>query len=179
MSSGPGHCGAGAGWTLAKRSGYEAAVLTVVLFATLALFALVVSQPLFYWVALGAASDALPGPAYAALRQAINPVMNRRLLPLYGAALLSAVALCGLAAAHGQSALAAGTAGAIAGLVIDAVLAVRRNVPINMLMDAWDPASPPADWTEHRRRWRAAFATRQLVLAAAFASLLAGTLASR
>lgn len=152
-------------------------MLTVVLFVTLVLFALVVSQPFFYWVALGAASDQLPGPAYAALRQAINPIMNRRLLPIYAAALLGGLVSFGLAVAAGDGALAAGIAGAIAGLILDATLAVKRNVPINTLMDGWDPADPPADWADQRRRWRAAFAIRQLILAAAFASLLAGTLA--
>jgi hypothetical protein len=154
-------------------------VLTVVLFATLVLFALVVSQPFFYWIALGAASDAMPGPTYVALRQAINAIMNRRLLPLYVATLVSGLVLCVLALARGHTGLAAGTAGAIAGLVVDAILAVRLNLPINNAMDGWDPANPPADWAEQRRRWRAAFATRQLLLAAAFASLLLGTLASR
>ena len=147
--------------------------------ATLALFALVVSQPFFYWVALGSAFETLPGPAYATVRQAINAIMNRRLLPLYVATLVSGLVLFALALAGHRSGLAAGTAGAIAGLVADAILAVRRNVPINNAMDAWDPANPPADWTEQRRRWRAAFAIRQVVLAAAFASLLAGTLAHR
>lgn len=154
-------------------------MLTLILFATLLLFALVVSQPFFYWVALGAASDALPGPAYAALRQAINAAISRRLVVLYVATLASALLLAGTAAARGEFGLAAGAAGASIGLVVDAILAVRRNVPLNTAMDAWDPRVPPPDWEDLRRRWRAAFATRQLVLAAAFVSLLAGTLAGR
>jgi hypothetical protein len=152
---------------------------TLIAYAAVLLYAVVVSQPLFYWLALGAASDRLPGPAYAALRQAINPIMSRRLVPLYAAALSAAVLLCIVAVARGRAGVAAGAAAASAALVIDAVLALRRNVPINDAMDGWDPAHPPADWADLRRRWRAAFAVRQLVLVAGFASLLAAALAGR
>lgn len=154
-------------------------MLTLVHFATLLLFALVVSQPFFYLLALGAVSDSLSGPTYVEMRQAINRVMNRRLVPLYVATLVSALLLCGLAARAGALGLALGSAGAIVGLAIDAVLAVRRNVPINNVMDTWNTADLPAEWADHRRRWRDAFATRQAVLAAAFACLLTGTLAGR
>lgn len=154
-------------------------MLTLAHFSTLLLFALVVSQPFFYLLALGAVSDSLSGPAYVEMRQAINREMNRRLVALYAATLVSALWLCGLAAYAGAGGLTLGTAAAIVGLAIDTVLALRRNVPINNVMDTWDTANLPAEWADYRRRWRYAFATRQAVLAAAFACLLAGTLAGR
>jgi hypothetical protein len=154
-------------------------MLEVTLFATLILFALVVSQPLFYLVALGRASGALSAPAYIELRQRINAVMNVRLVPLYVATLASTLALAWSAFAHGERLLATAALAAATGLIADAVLAVRRNVPINTRMDGWDPASPPADWEAQRAQWTAAFATRQVVLATAYAALLAGAVASR
>jgi hypothetical protein len=154
-------------------------VLGLVTFVTLALFALVASQPLFYLVALSRASGTLAGPAYVELRQRINAVMNVRLVPLYGATLATTGLLAWLAFARGERLLGAAALAALAGLVADAILAVRRNVPINTQMDAWDPAAPPADWETQRARWRDAFATRQAVLSAAFALLLAGVVASR
>lgn len=154
-------------------------MLGLATFVTLALFSLVASQPLFYLVSLGRASGGLSGPAYAELRQRINAVMNRRLVPLYGATLASALLLAWAALARGERGLAAAAALASAGLVADAVLAVRRNVPINAEMDHWSPSDPPADWATWRARWAAAFATRQIVLSLAWAILLAGVVASR
>lgn len=154
-------------------------MLALATFLTLVLFSLVVSQPFFFLVALSRASGALSGPAYVELRQRINAVMNRRLVPLYGATLASAGVLAWTAYARGERVLAGAALAAIAGLVADAILAVRRNVPINARMDAWTPASPPADWETERARWSAAFALRQVVLSIAYASLLAGVVASR
>jgi hypothetical protein len=77
------------------------------------------------------------------------------------------------------TALGAAALVALARLVVDAVLAVRRNVPINARMDSWSLANVPADWQEHRAGWMAAFSIRQAVLALAYAALLAGVVASR
>lgn len=149
-------------------------MLALATLTTLVLFAFVVSQPFFYWVALGPASGALSPAAYVELRQRINAVMNGRLPRLYLATLLSALWLLWVAIGRGDHLVTLTTVIAIAGLVTDAVLAVRRNVPINALMDAWNPAAVPSDWEEQRSRWVAAFATRQVVLTLAFASLLVG-----
>lgn len=154
-------------------------MLGLATFVTLVLFALVASQPLFYLFVLTSAADALSGPAYVELRQRVNAVMNVRLLPLDAATLASTGLVAWLAFARAERLLAATALAALAGLVVDASLAVRRNVPINAQMDGWDPASPPADWEAQRTRWREAFATRQAVLPAAFAILLAGVVASR
>lgn len=154
-------------------------MLAIATFAALVLFAFVVSQPFFWLVALGRASGALSGPAYVELRQRINAVMNVRLAPLYGATAASCAALAWAAFARGDGALGASALLALAGLPLDAILAVRRNVPINQQMDAWSPASPRADWESCRARWVAAFATRQAVLAIPYAALLAGVVASR
>jgi hypothetical protein len=153
-------------------------MLGLATFSTLVLFALVMSQPFFFLLALGRASGALSGPAYVELRQRINAIMNARLRPLYGATLASAALLAWLAFARGERLLGVATLLAIAGLVSDAALAVRRNVPINAEMDRWSPSEPPADWATQRVRWTAAFATRQAVLAAAYLILLAGVVAS-
>ncbi len=154
-------------------------MLAFATFTTLVLFALVMSQPLFYLVALGRASGALSAPAYVELRQRINAVMNVRLVPLYGATLVSALLLAWAAFAREERVLGAAALLAVAGLAADAVLAIRRNVPINTFMDAWSPTNVPADWETHRARWTAAFATRQVVLALAYAALLVGVVANR
>ena len=157
---------------------YDVDVLAVATFTTLVLFALVVSQPLFYLVALGPAAGALSASAYVELRQRINAIMNVRLVPLYGATLASTLLLVWLALARGERLLGAAALIALAGLVVDAVLAVRKNVPINTQMDGWSATNVPADWETHRARWTAAFATRQVVLTIAYGTLLAGVVAS-
>jgi hypothetical protein len=154
-------------------------VLELATFTTRALFAVVVSQPLFYLVALSRASGALSAPAYVELRQRINAVMNVRLVLLYGATVVSTLVLIWAAVARGERLLAAAALVALAGLVVDAIVAVRRNVPINTRMDGWSPTNVPADWQSQRAGWNAAFSIRQVVLGGAYAALLMGVIASR
>ena len=140
----------------------------------LLVFALVASQPLFYAVALSHASRVLSAPAYIELRNAINPVMKRRVPVMYLGALASGIGVWVSSVLAGERWMAATSAVALAALVGDAVLMLRENVPINGVIETWTPTRYPADWETYRTRWMAIFAVRQLLLGAGFVSLLAG-----
>ena len=132
--------------------------------AALLVFSVVASQPLFYLLVLDRASASLGGPAYVELRHRIDEVMTARLPALYLAALAAVLSVAAVGWWRGAVALAGGAGVAAACLVADAVLAVKRNVPINALIRSWSPEAPPADWAAARSRWRAAFAVRTVVL---------------
>jgi hypothetical protein len=144
---------------------------------TLLLFAFVVSQPFFYLLALDRASNALAGPAYVALRQQINAAIEKPLIRLYVITLLAAIALSVLAFVQGARGLALGSGIAAICLAVDAVLAVKRNVPINTIMNAWSTSDLPEEWATYRAHWNAAFTARKVVLAAGFLALVAGLVA--
>lgn len=146
-------------------------VLAVLGLAALLAYCVVASQPLFYLLVLDRASTSLAGPAYVELRHRIDEVMTARLPAVYLAALGSALALSALAGWRGASGLAIGGVAAAASVALDAVLAVKRNVPVNTEIRAWNPAAPPADWAEVRARWRAAFAVRTVVLCTGLVAL--------
>ncbi len=59
-------------------------------------------------------------------------------------------------------------------LLLDLVLMMRENVPINGVMDRWSTTSYPEDWEQYRRRWFAVFRSRQVLLLVGFSSVLAG-----
>jgi hypothetical protein len=146
----------------------------VALLASLAAYSVVASQPLFYLVAMSRAQRALSAAAYIELRQAVNPVMGKRVPPIYLAALLSLVALAVFALRAGDG-LRSGAAGvALACLVVDLILMTRVSVPINAAIDAWTAADHPADWQKYRERWFGIFAYREAALLVGFASLLVG-----
>lgn len=142
--------------------------------ASVLAYAVVVSQPLAYLVFLTAAQRALTAPAYIELRQRINPVMTRRLGTIYVAALVAVLLLLGLALRGGQGTVTAGAAVALLCLVVDAVLMLRENVPINRVIDGWSTTDYPAEWQHYRDRWFAVFSTRQVVLLIGFAAVVAG-----
>jgi hypothetical protein len=57
--------------------------------------------------------------------------------------------------------------------IIIILFSVVGPVPINNRVKAWDPDQPPKDWEIQRRRWDKLNAVRVLLIAVAFATLLA------
>ncbi|MFN0063232.1 MAG: hypothetical protein ACKVPX_12065 [Myxococcaceae bacterium] len=60
--------------------------------------------------------------------------------------------------------LASGAGLAIACLVMDAVLAIKLNVPINSAINGWRTSALPEDWQTYRARWHRALAIRRIFL---------------
>lgn len=149
-------------------------MLGVATVLTLAGYSIVVSQPLAYLLFLSRAQQALSAPAFIELRQRINPVMNRRLPAIYLSTLAAAIWLLTLSWGSGHRSLAAAASVAILCLVLDLVLTVRGNLPINQAMDRWSTSDFPADWQAQRTRWFAAFRRRQVVLILGYLTLLVG-----
>jgi hypothetical protein len=149
-------------------------MIHIPLIAALLGYAVVVSQPLFYIVALGHAQRALSAPAYIELRQHINSVMSSRVPVIYLSTLV-AVAVSLLLSLSDWSGIVLITTGiALLCLVIDIIFMVRENVPINTVIDGWSTTSYPEDWEHYRAQWFAIFTYRQVVLLIGFLSLLVG-----
>lgn len=139
---------------------------------SLLLFSVVVSQPLFYWLALGRATGRLSCGAYVELRQQINAAIVKRLMGSYAVTLIALLALAGTAWSHGRLSIVGGAAGAAVALVADLALAAKLNIPINKRMDGWPLNAVPSDWETQRNAWDAALGVRRVVLLAGFVGLV-------
>jgi hypothetical protein len=149
-------------------------MLTALSIATLFAYTLVMSQPLFFVFALGRASLALSGPAYAELRQRINGAITRPLVVVYAVTFVACLTVAALAAKEGATTSAAGVGLAALTLVVDLGMAAKGNVPLNAVMNAWDPAALPPDWASKRAAWHRVFAVRQIVLCIGYAAFVVG-----
>jgi hypothetical protein len=149
-------------------------MIRVAIIANLIAYSIVVSQPLFYMVALTGAQRALSAPAYIELRQRINALMSRRVSVIYLGALIMASLLLVLALRIQGWGVVATTLVALLCLLLDVVLMIRENVPINGVIDRWSTTSYPDDWETYRTKWFAVFGYRQVVLLVGFLSLLIG-----
>jgi hypothetical protein len=137
-------------------------------------YSIVVSQPLAYLFFIGRAQRELSPAAYIELRQRINSMMTRRVLAVYSSTLATVLLLLVLSLLiRNWSSLITATV-ALLCLVIDVVLMVRGNLPINGVMDRWSTTNYPEDWEHYRSKWFATFAYRQVVLLVGFFSLLVG-----
>lgn len=149
-------------------------VTRMAILANLLAYSTVVSQPLFYIVALTSAQRALSGPAYVELRQRINTVMNRRVPVIYLTALATTLVLIVLSWRAGMSRVFITTILALLCLLGDLALMLRENAPINGAIDRWSPTNHPEDWEAYRSKWFAIFAYRQIILLLGLISLLIG-----
>ena len=136
---------------------------------------LIMSQPLFFAFALGRASLALSGPAYAELRQRINGAITKPLVVVYALTFVACLAVASLAAMDGAKTTAAGVGLAALMLVIDLGIAAKGNVPLNAAMNRWDPGALPEDWATKRAAWHRVFAVRQVVLSIGYLAFVVGS----
>lgn len=137
-------------------------------------YSLVVSQPLFYLVAMTSAQHALSAPAYIELRQSINSVMTRRISWIYLGALVMTLLLIVLSFLGREWLLLGTTVVSLLCLGADIVFMLRENLPINGVIDQWSPTNYPEDWETYRMKWFSIFGYRQVLLLVGFFSLLIG-----
>lgn len=149
-------------------------MLAALSIATLFAYTLVMSQPLFFAFALGRASLALSGPAYAELRQRINGAITRPLVVVYVLTFVACLTIVALAQKEGATTTATGVGLAALTLVVDLGLATKGNVPLNAAMNRWDPTALPPDWATKRAAWHRVFAVRQIVLFVGYVAFVAG-----
>lgn len=138
------------------------------------LYAIVVSQPLFYLVAFGTASARMKAPAYIEMRNHIDDLMQQRGSKVYYAALGSSVLFSGLALFYGPTLLWITSLIALVCLLLDIRVMFQKNLPINGIIKTWTPTQYPPDWEQYRGKWLQAFAYRQFFLVAGFVALLVG-----
>ena len=149
-------------------------MIRIAMVTSLIAYAIVVSQPLFYMVAMGRAQRALSAAAYIELRQCINSVMTRRVPVIYSSALVTVlvVLVLSLRLRNGSGLVTATVA--LVCLVVDVYLMMRENVPINGVVDQWSTTRYPKDWESYRTKWFEIFAYRQIALLVGFFALLVG-----
>lgn len=146
----------------------------IAIITNLVAYSVVASQPLFYVVAMSSAQRALSAPAYIELRQHINSVMSRRVSVIYLSTLATLLVLLAASYRSWNRNLLITSGIALVCLVIDIILMVRENVPINSVIDRWSTTNYPKDWEDYRAKWFAIFNYRQVVLLVGFLSLLVG-----
>lgn len=138
----------------------------------LLLFLIIVSQGIFYLFALNKALSGISIDAYAEVRNATDQVIEWRLKLVYPAALvIGFVTTLSLIKNSGTLVLVT-TAISLLCVIVDLVLAVKFNVPINSQFHDYPAAAQEVDWVAMRRTWLQILEIRGLVQVFGFLSLL-------
>ncbi len=141
---------------------------------TLLAYSIIVSQSFMYLLSLKQVQLNLDADAYTALRKLTDTSMRGSLTYVVYAALLASLASVIVTIKNPGGVVFITAVIAFIALVIDTVLTLKGNLPINDVINTWSAGHIPANWMEHRTKWFEIFQWRQMAVITGFVSLLVG-----
>ena len=146
--------------------------LKILIFLNVLVYSVIVSQSFMYMIALRNVQENMGAGFYIELRKLLDRNFLKKFkFVVYTALLLSCLLM--LAAFFQSSVLfLVGSVLAFAGLLVDVLLAVKGNMPINRIINSWTLETFPANWVEYRSRWLYWFSWRQVANISGFIALL-------
>lgn len=148
--------------------------IKITLFITLLLYAFVISQSFFYILAMSRVLKEMQPAAYIEARQLLDKNLQVSLRSVYYLALAASVALVAFCVVNPVGLLFICSIVALVSLIVDILLSLKGNVPLNKIINTWTVSDYPRNWKEYRSRWSAIYMIRQAVNITGFISLLAG-----
>lgn len=150
--------------------------LKILILLNLIIYSVIVSQSFMYMIALRNVQESLDAASYIELRKLLDRNFRRKFKTVVYSALLLGLALTVAAVFQSSGVLLAGSSVAFAGLLIDIVLIVKGNMPINRYINSWTLETFPANWVDYRNKWLYWFSWRQVANITGFIALLIAAL---
>lgn len=147
-------------------------IVNVVLFITLLAYSFIVSQSFMYILTLRGVSMELDFSSYLELRKRIDHHMRQKFKYAVYGSLLASVALVAVTVPEPGSIRFVGALIAFICIVVDTVLTVKGNIPINAEINSWTQAKHPDNWNDFRVKWLRIFRYRQTANSIGYISLL-------
>ena len=135
-----------------------------------------VSQPLFYLLALADAQKTLRPSAYIELRNLLDRKLQLNLRIVYYTTFCTHLLLILVSFVTNSTVLLATSLVAAAALFADMMLLFRGDIPINKAIQTRTPENYPPDWKNYRNKWFFYYHRRQIADIIGFLSLLTGAI---
>jgi hypothetical protein len=146
--------------------------LKILIFLNLIVYSVIVSQSFMYMIALRNVQESMGAASYIELRKLLDRNFLKKFKPVVYSALVLGLALVVAAAFQSSAVILAGSSIAFAGLLIDVILIVKGDMPINRIINSWTLETFPANWVEYRSKWLYWFSWRQVANISGFIALL-------
>lgn len=150
--------------------------LKILMLINLLAYSIIAGQAYMYTIAQRNVQQSMDAPAYIQLRQLTDRNFMVKYKYVVYTSLISSILLCIITAHHPAGILFISSAVALLALIIDVILTLKGNMPINRLINTWTPENYPPDWEMYRKKWLHTFALRQLANITGFTSMLLGAL---
>jgi hypothetical protein len=146
----------------------------LILLFTLLAYGVIVSQSFMYILALRSVTLRLDSNMYIELRKQIDRSMRATFKYAMYAGLLLNLLLLIVTISNPVSLLFILSAVAFVALIVDTMITIKGNIPVNTVINNWTPGSHPANWSDFREKWLRVFCYRQIANITGFVSLVAG-----
>ena len=150
-------------------------IIKLVLLLTLLSYSIIVSQSFMYILALKDVQMNLAAGSYTELRKGIDASMRASFKYVVYSALLTNLILVVSTINNPGSLPFLAAVIAFVALIVDTLITVKGNLPINDIINTWSSNSYPANWADYRIKWLKIFQYRQIANIIGFVSLLIGT----
>lgn len=148
--------------------------IKITLFITLLLYAAVISQSFFYMLAMSNVMKNMQATSYIEARHLLDRNLRNSLTGVYYSALLSSIALTAFSVTNPKGLLFICSIIALIALIIDVLLTLKGNKPLNRTINTWTASNYPSNWKQYRSKWFAFYSARQVINLTGFIVLLAG-----
>lgn len=148
--------------------------IKIALFITLILYAVVISQSFFYILAMSNTMKNMQAAVYIESRKLLDRNLQSSLQTVYYLALAASVLLIAFCITNPSGLLFICSVAALALLLVDVVLALKGNIPLNKIFNSWTSSQYPDNWQEYRAKWFIIYNLRQFANIIGFVILLTG-----
>ena len=153
-------------------------LIKIVLLLTILLYSIIVSQSFSYIISLRNVQLNMNAGEYISFRKLTDKNFQKKFKYVMYAGLLLNLLLVVLCTVQFSAVLFASSLTGFIALFADTIIAVKKNMPVNKIINTWTAEKYPGNWTEYRTVWLFAFSQRQCLNIAGFFSLLAGAIFS-
>ena len=148
--------------------------IRILAFINIIAFGFIVSQAMFYMLAMSRVSKQLTIGSYVEVRQLLDANLQITLRFIYYFTLITTTLLTLFTSMWVSGILFITSAVALVALLLDVVLAVAGDIPLNKIINRWTPQNYPDDWQQVRQKWFRIYHVRQAFAIIGFISLLTG-----
>lgn len=148
--------------------------IKIILLVNLVVYSFIVSQSFIYIIALRNVQQNMQPATYIELRKLLDKNFQSKFRIVLYTGFVTGSILTVLSSMNPGSLLFITASIGLIALIVETLVAVKGNVPINRIINTWSPENYPCNWAAYRAKWLSVFAIRQIVNITGFVSLLVG-----
>ena len=149
-------------------------LLSILIFICLLFYTMIVAQSISYIISLTDVQQKMNIEEYISFRKITDKNFRAKFAYAFYGALLSNFSLIIITFIYFDLKLVIVFTISFICLMIDTIITLKGNMPINNAINTWTNENYPGDWEEHRKNWLRYFRYRQIANLSGYICLIIG-----